>query len=158
MNRKIKTVMEGGYQSAEFQKFCHMLGYKIELSPTRDKHAHGVAERSIENIVTKANTAMASFDHSFDDVLKTEDAFNAFEYYEPLGPGTPIEFVTHPCPPTFCLDAVFYTCHNGFGCKRKIGTSPYFYINQRHIHLEYLHSIWTPVYLQSQLMRESRES
>ena len=81
MNRKIKAVMEGGYQSAEFQKFCHMLGYKIELSPTRDKHAHGVAERSIENIVTKANTVMASFDHSFDDILKTEDAFNAFEYF-----------------------------------------------------------------------------
>ena len=28
----------------------------------------------------------------------------------------------------------------------KIGTSPYFYVNQRHIHLKYLHHLWTPVY------------
>ena len=29
-----------------------------ETSPTRDKHAHGIAERSVGNIVTKANVAM----------------------------------------------------------------------------------------------------
>ena len=28
----------------------------------------------------------------------------------------------------------------------KIGTSPYFYVNQRHIHLKYLHPFWPPVY------------
>ena len=34
------------------------LSYRIETSPTRDKHAHGIAERSVGNIVTKANVAM----------------------------------------------------------------------------------------------------
>ena len=50
--------MEAGYQSAEFAEYCHSLSYRIETSPTRDKHAHGIAERSVGNIVTKANIAM----------------------------------------------------------------------------------------------------
>ena len=105
-----------GYQSAEFQEFRHALGYRIESSPTRDKHAHEVAERSVGKIVTKANIAM-------------------------LGN------ITHPCPQIFRLDAILYACHcDGFGYKHKIGTSPYFYLNQRHIHLKYLHPFWTPVY------------
>ena len=58
IDRKIKVDMEVGYQPAEFREFCHTLGYRIESSPTRDKHAHGVAERSVGNIVTKANIAM----------------------------------------------------------------------------------------------------
>ena len=116
IDRKIKVDMEAGYQSAEFREFCHSLGYRIESSPTRDKHAHGVAERSVGNIVTKANIAM-------------------------LGN------ISHPCPQTFWPDAILYACHcDGFGYKNKIGTSPYFYINQRHIHLKYLHPFWTPVY------------
>ena len=106
-----------GYQSAEFQEFRHALGYRIESSPTRDKHAHEVAERSVGKIVvTKANIAM-------------------------LGN------INHPCPQIFRLDAILYACHcDGFGYKHKIGTSPYFYLNQRHIHLKYLHPFWTPVY------------
>ena len=60
IDRKIKVDMEAGYQSNEFAEFCHSLGYRIESSPTRDKHAHGVAERSVGNIVTKANIAMLS--------------------------------------------------------------------------------------------------
>ena len=58
IDRKIKVDMEGGYRSAEFREFCHTLGYRTESSPTRDKHAHGVAERSVGNNVTKANIAM----------------------------------------------------------------------------------------------------
>ena len=96
IDRKIKVDMEAGYQSAEFREFSHTLGYRIETSPTRDKHAH---------IVTKANYAM-------------------------LGN------IAHPCPQTFWLDAILYACHcDGFEYKNKIGTSPHFYINQRHIHL-----------------------
>ena len=49
IDRKIKMDMEAGYQSGEFREFCHTLGYRIESSPTRDKHAHGVAERSVGN-------------------------------------------------------------------------------------------------------------
>ena len=57
VDRKIKVDMEAGYQSAEFAEYCHSLSYRIETSPTRDKHAHGIAERSVGNIVTKANIA-----------------------------------------------------------------------------------------------------
>ena len=54
--------------------------------------------------------------------------------------------INYPCPQTFWPDAILYACHcDGFGYKHKIGTSPYFYINQRHIHLKYLHPFWTPV-------------
>ena len=58
IDRKIKVDMEANYQLGEFREFCHTLGYRIESSPTRDKHAHGVAERPAGNIVNKANIAM----------------------------------------------------------------------------------------------------
>ena len=58
IDRKIKVDLEAGYQSAEFREFCHTLRYLIESSPTKDKHAHEVTERSVGNIVTKANIAM----------------------------------------------------------------------------------------------------
>ena len=58
IDRKIKVDMETGYQSEDFKEYCHSLGNRIETSPTRDKHAHSVAERSVGNIVTKANIAM----------------------------------------------------------------------------------------------------
>ena len=47
IDRKIKVDMGAGYQSAEFREFCHTLGYRIETSLTRNKHAHGVARRSV---------------------------------------------------------------------------------------------------------------
>ena len=55
--------------------------------------------------------------------------------------------INNPCPQQFWPDAIEYACHSdGFGFKNKIGTSPYFYMNQRHVHLKYLHPFWTPVY------------
>ena len=115
IDRKIKVDMETGYQSEDFKEYCHSLGYRIETSPTRDKHAHGVAERSVGNIVTKVNIAMMGN-------------------------------INNPCPKTYWPDAIQYACHcDGFGYKSKIGTSPYFYLTQRHVHLKYLHPFWTPV-------------
>ena len=108
--------MEAVYQSAEFAEYCHSLSYRIETSPTRDQHVHGIAERSVGNIVTKVNVAM-------------------------LGN------INNPRPRQFWPDAIEYACHSdGFGFKNKIGASPYFYMNQRHVHLKYLHPFWTPVY------------
>ena len=116
IDRKIKVDMETGYQSEDFKEYCHSLGYRIETSPTRDKHAHGVAERSVGNIVTKANIAMMGN-------------------------------INNPCLQTYWPDAIQYACHcDGFGYKSKIGTSPYFYLTQRHVHLKYLHPFWTPVH------------
>ena len=110
VDRKIKVDMEAEYcQSAEFAEYCHSLSYRIKTSPTLDKHAHGIAERSVGNIVTKANVAM-------------------------LGN------INNPCPQQFWPDAIEYACHSdGSGFKNKIGTSPYFYMNQRHVHLNYLY-------------------
>ena len=114
VDRKIKVDMEASYQSAEFAEYYHSLSYCIVTSPTRDKH--GIAERSVGNIVTKANVAM-------------------------LGN------INNPCPQQFWPDAIEYSCHSdGFRFKNKIGTSPYFYMKQRHVHLKYLHPFWTPVY------------
>ena len=45
VDRKIKVDMETGYQSAEFAEYCHSLSYRIEISPTRDKHAHGIGRK-----------------------------------------------------------------------------------------------------------------
>ena len=55
--------------------------------------------------------------------------------------------ITNPCPQQVWTDAIEYACHSDdFGLKNKIGTSPYLYINQRHVHLKYLHPFWTPIY------------
>ena len=52
-----------------------------------------------------------------------------------------------PTLPCWVTSITHVHCHcDGFGYKHKIGTSPYFYINQRHIHLRYLHPFWTPEY------------
>ena len=116
IDRKIKVDMETGYQSEDFKEYCHSLGYRIEISPTRDKHAHDIAERSVGNIVTKASIAMMGN-------------------------------INNPCPQTYWPEAIQYACHcDGFGYKSKIGTSPYFYLTQRHVHLKYLHPFSTPVY------------
>ena len=100
---------------AEFAEYRHSLSYRIETSPTRDKHAHGIAERSVGNIVTKANDAMLGNINNPCPQQFWPDA---------------IEYACHS---------------DGFGFKNKIDTSPYFYMIQRHVHLKYLHPFWTPV-------------
>ena len=120
VDRKIKVDMEAGYQSAEFAEYCHSLSYRIETSPTRDKHAHGIAERSVGNIVTKPTL-----------LCSATSTTRAHQQHQQQ----------------FWPDAIDYACHSdGFGFKNKIDTSPYFYMNQRHVHLKYLHPFWTPVY------------
>ena len=70
--------------------------------------------------------------------------------------------INNPYPRQFWPDAIEYACHNdGFRFKNKIGTSPYFYMNQRHAHLKYLHPFWTPVYVTippSERIRGSRSA
>ena len=88
--------MEAGYQSAEFAEYCHSLSYRIETSPTRDKHAHSIAERSVGNIVIKANVAMLGNINNLCPRQSWPDV---------------IEYACHS---------------DGFGFKDKSGTSPYF--------------------------------
>ena len=108
--------MEAGYQSTEFAEYCHSLSYRIKTSPIRDKHAKGVAERPVSNIVAKANVAMLGNVNNLCPQQFWQDA---------------IEYACHS---------------DGFGFKNKIGTLPYFFMNKRHVHLKYLHPFWTPVY------------
>ena len=96
IDRKIEVDMQAGYKSAEFREFYHTLGYRIESSPTRDKHAHRVAERSVGDIFTKANIAMlGNMNHPCPQIFWPDV----------------ILYAGH--------------C-DGFGYKHKIGTNPYF--------------------------------
>ena len=90
--------MKAGNLSAEFREYCHTLGNSIESSSPRDKHAHGVTERSVGNIVAKANIAMLS------NVT--------YPYPQAFSPD--VKLYARHC--------------DGFDYKSKIGTSPYFYI------------------------------
>jgi hypothetical protein len=57
-DRFIRLDAEASYRSAEFQAMAHHYGYRIERTPPRDKHAGGIAERTVGLITLKANVAM----------------------------------------------------------------------------------------------------
>ena len=46
------------YKSAEIRTFFSDIGYKIEHTSPRDKHAGGIAERTVGLLTGKTNTAM----------------------------------------------------------------------------------------------------
>jgi Reverse transcriptase (RNA-dependent DNA polymerase) len=56
--RYVRIDPENNYKSEEFLRLMAQYKYYIEHSPTRDKHAQGLAERSIGIIATKTNIAM----------------------------------------------------------------------------------------------------
>ena len=116
MEQEKKVDMEAGYQSEDFKQFCHSLEYRMNTSPTGDKHAHGVAERSLGNIVIKANIATMGNVNNPCPQTYWPDA---------------TQYVCH--------------C-DGLGYGSKVGTSPYFYLTRRHVYFKYLHPFWTPVY------------
>ena len=57
-DRFIRLDAETSYRSSEFQETAHHYGYRLEHTPPRDKHAGGVAERTVGLITLKANVAM----------------------------------------------------------------------------------------------------
>ena len=57
-DRFIRVDPEKCYLSEEFAACVSAFGYRIERTPPRDKHANGVAERSVQTIETKTNIAM----------------------------------------------------------------------------------------------------
>ena len=61
--RFIRLDPERNYRSNEFSAFVSSKGYQLERSPSRDKHAGGVAERPVGVIVAKTNVAMLSPDN-----------------------------------------------------------------------------------------------
>ena len=56
--RFIRIDPESNYNSQAFLKCLSGFGYSIERTPPRDKHANGVAERSVGLITAKTNIAM----------------------------------------------------------------------------------------------------
>ena len=46
------------YKSAEMRTFFSDIGYKIEHTPSRDKHAGGIAERTVGLLTGKTKTSM----------------------------------------------------------------------------------------------------
>ena len=57
-DRFIRVDPEKCYLSDEFAACVSAFGYRIERTPPRDKHANGIAERSVQTIETKTNIAM----------------------------------------------------------------------------------------------------
>ena len=58
--RFIRLDSEKNYRSEEFLAFTSSIGYNLERTPVRDKHANGVAERTVGLISAKTNVAMMS--------------------------------------------------------------------------------------------------
>ena len=61
--RFIRLDLERNYRSNEFSAFVSSKGYQLERTPSRDKHAGGVAERAVGVIVAEINVAMLSPDN-----------------------------------------------------------------------------------------------
>ena len=56
--RFIRLDSESSYKSIEFLSFTNSIGYSLEYTPVRDKHAGGIAERAVGVISAKTNVAM----------------------------------------------------------------------------------------------------
>ena len=54
----IRLDSESSYKSIEFLTFANSIGYNLEYTPVRDKHAGGIAERAVGLISSKTNVAM----------------------------------------------------------------------------------------------------
>jgi hypothetical protein len=60
LDRFIRCDPEPSYRSTEFVACLSSYGYAVEGTPPRDKHAGGIAERSIGLIISKANVSLFS--------------------------------------------------------------------------------------------------
>ena len=58
VDRFIRIDPERNYRSEVFLEVAASFGYRLERTPERDKHANGVAERTVGVIALKANIAM----------------------------------------------------------------------------------------------------
>ena len=56
--RFIRVDAESNYRSTEFLHCTAKYSYKLERTPPRDKHANGIAERSVGLVTLKTNVAM----------------------------------------------------------------------------------------------------
>lgn len=57
-DRFIRADSERNYRSARFIQCIGSFGYRLEPTPPRDKHANGVAERTVGTVASKCNLVM----------------------------------------------------------------------------------------------------
>jgi transposase InsO family protein len=96
--RFIRHDPERNYMSNEFRAFAYKHDYMLEETPPRDKHANGVAERSVGLISLKANVAMLSPTPSvplqyWDLAMEYACRTQGFNYSSTLGT-SPYHFIT----------------------------------------------------------------
>ena len=60
--RFVRLDPESNYNSQQFLDCLSEFNYEVERSPPRDKHANGIAERTVGLVTQKANTAMMAPD------------------------------------------------------------------------------------------------
>jgi hypothetical protein len=58
IDRFIRVDPENSYRSTLFMQCASKYGYRIEPTPARDKHANGIAERTVGTISAKTNLHM----------------------------------------------------------------------------------------------------
>ena len=56
-DRFIRLDFERSYRSDAFLEFTSIIGYNLERTPPRDKHANGIVERAVGVIAIKTNIA-----------------------------------------------------------------------------------------------------
>jgi hypothetical protein len=97
-DRFIRVDPELSYRSTLFMQHASKYGYRIEPTPARDKHANGVAERTVGAIASKTNLAMLApsppvpnkfWDLCFEYACVTA----AFNYHRKIGT-SPYNFIT----------------------------------------------------------------
>ena len=96
--RFFRVDAESNYRSAEFTKFLADRFYIIEKTPSRDKHAGGVAERTVGILTEKTNIAMLASEteipHKYWELAMTYSAITmGFNFSSSIGT-SPYYYIT----------------------------------------------------------------
>ena len=118
---------ETSHKSAEIRSYFSDIGYKIEHMPPRDKHAGGIAERTVGLLTGKTNTAMmenmAPKSMWCWAMFKASQDLN-FNYSEKIKT-SPYHFVTGQHVDMKYLHSFFAECYIFIPLKDRVGKLPY---------------------------------
>ena len=97
-HRYFRLDAEHNYRSIQFLEFAARWDYELERTPVRDKHAGGIAERSVGIIALKTNVAMlaptpAVPDSYWEYAMKYACDTHSFNYSSSIGT-SPYTFIT----------------------------------------------------------------
>ena len=120
-SRFVRMDSEASYKSAEIRTFFSDSGYKIEHTPPRDKHAGGIAERTVGFLTGKTNMAPKSM--WCWAIFKASQDLN-FNYNEKIKT-SPYHFVTGQHIDMKYLHSFFAECYMFIPLKDRVGKLPY---------------------------------